>query len=176
MATLPSVPTFTTGQTPSIAVLNQLAYCVTFLNTVPAFGQFTASQSVSNSTTTALSWTKVTDRDGGWSSGNPTRYTAQTGGYYQFSGLVSVPTTSSATCSAWFQVTTGSNNPNGSGLTQRFAYTDAGTTSGATALSLGELSPYLYVLDYVECYVFQNTGSSQSTAGYMQVTIESLGP
>ena len=178
MATLPTVPSFVTGETPSIAKLSQLAYCVSFFNTIPAFGSFTdTGQSIANNTNTALTWTKVTDRDGGWAAGNPTRYTAQTAGYYQASALLSFNASATGGRAAWFQVTTGANNPGGAGLTQPFGYSDSGPDgTSVTGVRIGELSPYLYALDYVEVFAWQLSGGALMVSATFQVSLESLGP
>ena len=180
MATIPTVPSFVTGETPSIAKLNQLASCVSFIYTIPAFGQLTGSgQSLTNNTATALTWSVTTDRDTGWAAGHPTRYTAQTPGYYQLDALAAWASNATGNRQAYFQVTTGANNPGGAGLTTAFGAV-AGLTDGTgnpTRFTLAALCPYLYLLDYLEVYAYQNSGGALNTAACSwQVTLESLGP
>ena len=80
---------------------------------------------------------------------------------------------------AYFQVTTGANNPGGAGLTTAFGAV-AGLTDGTgnpTRFTLAALCPYLYLLDYLEVYAYQNSGGALNTAACSwQVTLESLGP
>lgn len=179
MATIPTVPTITTGSTPSIATLNQLAACVTFVSVLPAFATLSGSQTLPSTPATALTWTTITDRDGGHSNSvNPTRYTAQTPGYYDMSASVTFASNASAPRLAYFQVTTGPNNPGGSGNATLFGGSmtqPAGSL--ATRVTIGQLSPYLYLGDYVEVYAYQNSGSGLSTATcYWQLALVSLGP
>ena len=179
MATIPTVPTITSNSTPSIATLNQLASCVSFACTIPAFATLTGSQTLTTATTTALTWTTGTDRDGGHSNSvNPTRYTAQTPGYYDLSADVEFASSATGTRLAYFQVTTGANNPGGAGNTTAFGLKCTTPAGGTPArLSIGMLSPYLYLLDYLEVYAYQNSGGGLSTAiCYWELTLESLGP
>lgn len=179
MAAVPTVPSFVTGETPSIAKLNQLAACVSFVNYIPAFASMTASQSMSSGSAAALSWTEGTDRDGGHSnSTNPTRYTAQTPGYYDLDAYLNFEENSSGARLAYFQVTTGSGNPGGAGnVTQLGAKSSAASNSTPTRLNLGILSPYLYTGDYVEVYAEQTSGSTLNpVSGYWQLALVSLGP
>jgi hypothetical protein len=178
MAAVPSVPGFVTGEDPSIAKLNQLAYCVLFLNTLQTAGQFTnTGQTVTTSTNTALTLTRVTDRDGAWTSAHPTRYTAQTPGYFQCDAVAAFASNGTGARSAWFQVTTGSGNPGGAGLTQVYGYTAQNPPSGVNRICLTELSPYLYAGDYVEVYAFQSSGGNLATAASaFDIALVSLGP
>jgi hypothetical protein len=183
MATLPSVPgTFAFESAPSIALLNQLAYCVTFLNTDQAYTVLSAtgSQSVSSSTATAVQWaTPSVNRDAGWVSGHATRYTAQTPGYYDMAAKIDFPSNATGARGLYFQVTTQGNNPGGSGLTTQF-----GGTSGVadqttdTNLDISQQTPYLYLLDFVEVYAYQTSGGglTLTAAGQWMITLNSLGP
>lgn len=178
MATVPTIPSFVTGETPSIAKLNQLATCVSFIYAIPAYAVLTASsQSLANNASAALTWAKTTDRDGGWAAGNPTRYTAQTPGYYQCDALALWASSAAGDRFAVFKVTTGVNNPGGAGLTTLFGGT-AGQPSGVgtTRFTITQLSPYLYVLDYIEVYVYQSSGAAMNVSGFWQLSLESLGP
>lgn len=178
MATVPTVPSFVTGETPSIAKMNQLASCVSFINSAPAFAQLTSSATAfTTNTVTALSWAKVTDRDGGFSGGSPTRYTAQTPGYYNCDALVSFAANVTGDRFAYFQVTTGANNPGGAGHTTAFGGCCVqAAPSGVTNMTICQLSPYLYLLDYVEVYGYQQSGGNLNCSGWWQMTFESLGP
>jgi hypothetical protein len=180
MATIPVVPSFVTGETPSIAKLNQLAACVTFVTVLPAYCALTASQTLTSASVTALTWTTVTDRDSGHSNGtNPARYTAQSPGYYEMSCSVTFAASSTGARLAYFQVTTGSGNPGGAGNTTSFGakYCPASSPTRLTTLGIGMTSPYLYLGDYVEAYAYQNSGGGLSTATcYWELALVSLGP
>lgn len=178
MATLPTVPSFITGETPNLAKLNQLAYCVTFISTIQAFGQFTnTGQSIANNTNTAITLTKVTDRDGGWAAGNPTRYTAQTPGYYHADAVVAFASAAGGARALWFQMTTGANHPGGAGQTFDFGYATQSAPAGACRMSTGELAPYMYIADYLEVWCWQNSGGALNTsAGALDISLTSLGP
>ena len=143
MATLPTVPSFTFEETPSIATLNQLAYCVTFLNTLPAYCELEGSPNVGSGSATALQWpTKVTDRDSGWTSGSNTRYTAQTPGYYDLSACIDFAANTTGGRIGYFQVTTGSGNPGGAGNTTIFGDKAVGPSNTAvTSITLATVSP-----------------------------------
>jgi hypothetical protein len=172
MATIPAVPTFTSNSTPSISVLNELAACAAFVSALPAFCELSGSQSLASGNA-ALTWTtKVTDRDGGWSSGSDTRYTAQTPGYYDLAAQVTFATNATGLRQAYFQVTTGSGN-----ITQFGAQSVEPAGGVPTRLAIGIMSPYLYAGDYIQVWGEQTSGSGLSTAtSYWQIALESLGP
>jgi hypothetical protein len=180
MAALPSYPaSFAFESVPSIATLNEVAYAVTFLSTLPAYALLEGSPTLTTATVTALAWpTKVTDRDGGWSSGSNTRYTAQTPGYYDLSACVEFASSSAGARIAYYRVTTGSNNPGGAGNTTNFADKACSAANATvTRLDLGAASPYLYLDDYVEVYAYQNSGGNLATGtNYWTIALISLGP
>jgi hypothetical protein len=175
MATIPAVPAFTLGQTPTVTVLNQLAACVSFVNKLPAWASLTGSQSLANNTVTALSWTVVTDRDGGTSG---TEYVAQTAGYYNLAAGVNFASNSTGIRLAYFNLTTGGLNPNGSGITTVLgvASTAASSTS-VTRLSLAIVTPYMYQDDILQVVAFQSSGGALTAgANGWFIALQSLGP
>lgn len=183
MATLPSVPgTFAFESTPSIALLNQLAYCVTFVNTNQAYTVLaaTGSQSIGSSSATAVQWaTPAINRDAGWVSGHATRYAAQTAGYYSLAAKIDFTSNATGARGLFFQVTTQGNNPNGPGLTTSFGGTSGvADQSTDTNLDISQQSPYLYLDDFVEVYAYQTSGGglTLTAAGQWLVTLNSLGP
>jgi hypothetical protein len=183
MATVPTVPSFTFEETPTTGILNQLASCVTWLNTLPAYAllEETSTTSVAASTFTALPWpTKITDRDSGWSSGSNTMYTAQTPGYYAVSAGIAFAVNGNGSRIGYFQVTTGSNNPGGAGNTTIFGTTANSPANASTVdcvLALGTTSPYLYVGDYLQVFAYQSTsGALNSGPNRWTVALISLGP
>jgi hypothetical protein len=191
MATVPAVPAFTAGSAPTYATLNQLGYAVQFLLTPPKtvlqqtnIAPVSGGQSISATTATAIIWTAaISNSDSAWSSGNNTRVTAQTPGYYLFEGTwQSTAETSSGYRGAYFQVTTGAGNPGGAGLTTAFGSTRLANVTSATgtnytAAGAALISPYLYVADYVELYAYsshaETTGFTDG-GSYLTATLVSL--
>jgi hypothetical protein len=191
MAAVPTVPTFSAGSTPAYTVLNQLGYAVQFLLTPPKavlqqtnIAPVSGGQSIAITTATAVIWTvAINNGDSAWSSGNPTRFTCQTPGYYLFEGVwQSTAETSGSYRGAFFRVTTGVNNPGGAGLTTSFGSSRAPNVTSATgvnytAAGAALISPLLYVLDYVELMAY--AGHAETTGftdggSYMTATLVSL--
>jgi hypothetical protein len=171
MGTIPAVPTFPAGYAAQGAQLAELCAAITWLMSGKPLAQLAqnVAQSLTNATAAAVSWdTKVTDRDSGWSSSHDTRYTAQTPGYYLAAASVSIGTSSGAQI-AFFQVTTGSNNPAGSGVTTKFGR--AAIPASGACVVVKSLTPYLYDLDYVEVWAEQTSGSTVTTAPQSQFTV-----
>jgi len=171
MATVPTVPTFTAGTVATAATLNQLGSAVSFLlqpprsviqqtNVAPVSG----GQSIPATTATAIIWTTTAvNSDSGWNSSNNTQYTAQTPG-------------------AYFRITTGTNNPGGAGLTtsfgsSRLANVTSATGVNYTAIGTSMITPYMYVLDYVELIAYsshaETTGFTDG-GSYLTVTLVSV--
>ena len=191
MATVPSVPTFTAGSSPTYTTLNNLGYAVSFLLQPPRAilqqtnaSPYASGQSISATTATAIGWNNaIEDSDSGWSSGNRTRYTCQTPGYFLFEAVwQSTAETSSGYRGAYFQVTTGSNNPGGAGNHTSFGASrppnvTSATGANYTAVGAAMISPYLYVLDYVELIAYsshaETTGFTDG-GSYMTATLVSI--
>ena len=191
MATVPTVPTFTAGSVVTAATLNQLGYAVQFLLQPPKAvlqqvnaSPFSGGQAIAATTATAIGWNNaISNPDSAWSSGNNTRFTAQTPGYYLFEGAwQATAETSSGYRGAYFRVTTGSNNPGGAGLTTSFGSSRLANVTSAsgvnyTAIGAAMISPYLYVLDYVELIAYsshaETTGFTDG-GSYLTATLVSL--
>ena len=191
MATVPTVPTFTAGSTPGYAVLNQLGAAVQFLLTPPKAvlqqvnaTPFSGGQAIAATTAVAVGWNSaISNSDGAWASGNNTRFTAQTPGYYLFEGVwQSTAETSAGYRGAYFRVTTGAGNPGGAGNQTSFGSSrppNVTSASGAdyTAVGAALISPYLYVLDYVELIAYsshaETTGFTDG-GSYLTATLVSL--
>jgi hypothetical protein len=191
MATVPTVPTFTAGSVATAAALDQLGGAVSFLLAPPKAilqqtnaSPFASGQSISATTATAIGWNNaIEDSDSGWSAANRTRYTAQTPGYFLCEGTwQSTAETSAGYRGAYFRVTTGVNNPGGAGLTTSFGASrppnvTSATGANYTAVGTAMLSPYLYLLDYVELIAYS---SHAETTGFtdggsmLTVTLASL--
>lgn len=182
MATLPTVPgSFAFGSDPSIATLNQLAYCATFISTVPAYmaGAAGGSQTLVTSTETVIQFAASTDRDSGWSGGATARYVAATPAYYDCSAHLDFASNSTGWRHGYFQVTTGASNPGGAGNVSAFGGVSANAdTSTDTHLQFSQQSPYLYIGDYVQVIGYQTSGGNLAigSASQLFITLESLGP
>ena len=191
MATVPSVPTFTAGSSPSYTVLNNLGYAVQFLLTPPKavlqqtnVAPVSGGQSIPVTTDTAIIWTvAVNNGDSAWAAGNPSRFTAQTPGYYLFDGTwQSTAETSAGYRGARFRITTGANNPGGAGLVSSFGSARVANVTSATgvnytAVGCSMISPLLYIADYVELIAYsshaETTGFTDG-GSYLTATLASL--
>jgi len=191
MATVPTVPTFTAGTVATAATLNQLGSAVSFLlqpprsviqqtNVAPVSG----GQSIPATTATAIIWTTTAvNSDSGWNSSNNTQYTAQTPGYYRLDGVwQATAETTAGYRGAYFRITTGTNNPGGAGLTtsfgsSRLANVTSATGVNYTAIGTSMITPYMYVLDYVELIAYsshaETTGFTDG-GSYLTVTLVSV--
>ena len=191
MATVPTVPTFGAGSNPTNTVLNQLGYAVSFLLSPPKAilqqvnaAPFSGGQAIAATTATAIGWNNaIVNSDSGWSSGNNTRYTAQTPGYYLFEAVwQSTAELTSGYRGAYYRITTGANNPGGAGLTSSFGSNrppnvTSSTGANYTGTGAAMLSPYLYLLDYVELIAYsphaETTGFADG-GSMMTVTLASI--
>ena len=191
MATVPSVPTFSAGTSPTYTTLNNLGYAVSFALQPPRavlqqtnIAPVSGGQSISITADTAIIFTvAVLDSDTGWSTSNRTRYTAQTPGYFRFDAVWQATAETTASYrGARFRITTGVNNPGGAGLTssfgsQRLPNVTSATGTNYTAIGCSGISPLLYVLDYVELIAY--AGHAETTGftdggSYMTATLVSL--
>lgn len=158
MATLPTPPSFAVQETPTLAKMQALAASVSFVSQVPIVVSLkrNATQSVAANTATAVQWNvSEVDSDSMHSNvTNPSRLTAVTQGYYRLHAVASVSIPSAQTYQAYFQQTTSTNNPLGSGHTQVFGLSGSlSPASGTMSLAIRSMTPCLYVGDYVEVYV-----------------------
>lgn len=160
MATLPTFPSFATQETPTLAKMQQLGYAVQFVTQVPIVISLkrNATQSVAANTATAVQWNvSEVDSDSMHSNvTNPSRLTVVTQGYYTLHACVSLNQVASVEYQAYFQQTTSTNNPLGSGHTQVFGAdaSESGTSTGDfMSIDIAGMTPCLYVGDYVEAYV-----------------------
>lgn len=171
MATLPTVPTFVANEVPSAAKLQQMVTATSFVTQLPIVVSLkkSSTQSVSASTSTAVTWTvSEVDTDGMHSNvTNNTRLTSQTQGYYMFHATLAVnQTTTAAYTSCWLKQTTGANNPLGAGVTQIFAPVSsqsAVTSTDFRSATCSGISPCLYIGDYVEAFIFSSVACTLQT-------------
>jgi hypothetical protein len=191
MVTVPTVPTFTAGSVPTAATLNQLGYAVSFALAPPKAilqqvnaAPFSGGQAIAATTAAAIGWNSaIVNSDTGWASGNNTRYTAQTPGYYWFEAVwQSTAELTAGYRGAYFRITTGVNNPGGAGLLTSFGSSRPPNVTAASGLNYtgtgaAMLSPFLYLLDYVELIAYsshaETTGFTDG-GSYMSVTLASI--
>lgn len=164
MTARPVVPRFV-AQDSSLTNLQLLSASVAFLGT-SAVGwrlQKNGNQSLTAGVTAQITFgNKPFDPDGVLSSGAAS---INTQGYYDCECTLpfSNTGTAGATARLWFQVTTGSNNPLGSGVSLQFGRLSDLTTGSndEMSLSIKGTSPCLYVNDTVQ--VQANIGASNVT-------------
>lgn len=182
MATLPTVPSFSVGEVPNATKLNQLSGAVSFVSQVPIVVSLkrNATQAITAATATAVQWNvSEVDSDSMHSNvTNPSRLTAQTQGYYWLHSCLAFSIPSAQEYQAYFQQTTGSNNPLGSGVTQVFgaaASLSVSNTSDTMCLSIRSLTPCLYVNDYVEVIVFAGASCNLKNDWQKTPTLDTAG-
>lgn len=168
---LPTVPSFSFQETPTLVKLQQLAGAVSFVSEFPIAVSLkrSSTQSISAAAATAVQWNvEELDTDGMHDNvTNPSRLTCQTQGFYWLHASLALSIPSAQEYQAYFRQTTGSNNPLGAGVTQVFggsASQSAATTSDIISLSIRSLTPCLYVNDYVEAIVFAGASCNLQNA------------
>jgi hypothetical protein len=172
MAGLPVFPSFPPTDA-NLTRLQQLSAAVAFACRAPVIFHLykTANQSITSATLTAVSWDAVSaDTDGGWNISHPTRYTAQTPGYFLVDFGVNCAINSAV--SEWIvslRVTTGANNPGGAGNVSFAAARGdniGNNISEQASHATTACTPYLYVLDYIEVVVECLSQNTTITAGW----------
>ena len=170
MAVIPIIPVFEAGDW-YLFRLQQLSAAVAFACRVPVVFHLykTANESLLAGVQTPVTWDAASaDSDGGWSAGSPSRYTAQTPGYFHLDAGVNCTTTAvDGQLLISLRATTGPVNPAGAGVVTWFASRsdDAGILSQQESLALSATSPYLYAGDYVEVMAL-STNAQTLTAGW----------
>lgn len=157
MATRPNVPVFA-AQDSSLTNLQNLSDSVGFLATTPVAWHLykTSNQGplVTGSPTQILFSQVAFDPDAMASSGG---VIIQTRGFYDCEATLNFSNTAAAGQSvlAFFQITTGSNNPLGSGVTIRFGQFADLTTGNADQMSvtLCGTSPPVYINDLIQVFL-----------------------
>ena len=168
MGTVPVVPVFPAGQLVTSAAMNLLGTAITWVLSGHPVTQLTASstQSIPNNANTAFTWnSKIIDRDGGWAGGSPSKYTAQTPGIYKVAAFIPFAGNATGSRRLFFQVTTGSNNPAGAGLTTLFGVASVYAVGAgiASCVSSKSLTPYMYDGDFIQVYAYQSSGGALLT-------------
>lgn len=158
MAAVPVIPAFEQGDS-HLFRLQQLSYAVQFACRAPVIFHLykTGTLPISANVATAVTWdAAMTDSDGGWSAGSPTKYTAQTPGYFHVDyGVNGNETGVDGRFSGFVRITTGPNNPAGLGVTSTWTVhgDDNGTSATQMSLTGSGLTPYLYIGDVIEIVV-----------------------
>lgn len=163
--TIPVLTPVPAGYVVQLSDLQAMTSACTFLMTKPLARIHMASsgQSLPTGSGTAITFNTVDfDTDGTWNSGSPTRLTIQTPGFYKVRYTVGLGTSTSG--NSWVQVTTGTNNPAGSGVLSQ-CYGAYATVTASQLGSAGIIPQYLYALDYIQVYY---AGTAATTVGVGQ--------
>lgn len=174
---IPTIPNLYAGYIVQPADLNNLAAAATFLLGKPlaVIQDVTAGHAIT-AAFAAVPMIGVTnintggsgqvDTDGMFSTGHNTRLTVATPGWFKFRYSIStLPSAGQVWCITYGQVTTGSNNPLGGGLMQKF-WSGYAVYNGTnqTSVSSGGLWPaFLYAGDYFEVYAAVDATATTAT-------------
>lgn len=177
---LPTIPTsLPAGYVVTATDLNNLANACTFLMNKPLahVHDSLGTQTIGTGATAVQFNVKDLDNDGMYSSGNNTRLTVQTPGFYESEYFIDCyGAGGSVWISTYLQITTGANNPLGSGITQSCwaGHGSAGVASSyrSGARGGGLLPLYMYMWDYVELYALVSTAAPTSTAPVSFLSME----
>jgi hypothetical protein len=171
--TIPTIPTMPAGYVVTASDMNNLAYGATFLLTKPIARVHDGAGTLALTATSQLIPfnTMDIDTDGMWSSGANTKLTIQTPGFYKVSYMVdALGSSGSSPLNSYVQVTTGPNNPLGTGVGQPIQW--GGYGSAGVALSFrvcahasGVIPFYMYAGDTVAIEAHSSTtGMTLSTS------------
>lgn len=169
--TIPTIPSLPAGYIAQAADLNNLAYAAQFLLNRPLtrIHDSAGGQAIGTAGTTAISFAHVDyDNDSMYSSSQPTRLAVQTPGYYRVDYMISgYQSNGSNPMNTWAQVTTGSNNPQGSGVITEvwpgYGVGNVGAQAVCCGRGSGIIPLFMYAGDYVTVYA-QCTATGQTTA------------
>lgn len=166
MTAIPVIPIFPAGTAVSSAALTQCAAAAQWLCYTRPLTQLqqTSTQSIPNNTATAVTWAKITDRDGGFTSS--TTYTAQTPGFYLLAACITYAANATGSRQCYFTVTTGASNPAGAGVTTSFALAAPAAVASVptSAVSKSLVPQRVYTGDYFQVIALQTSGGALSTS------------
>lgn len=178
---VPAVPTEPAGVIATSKDLNGWANAATFFlgssrGTQPMFFLQAATTQALTTSFTAVNYSASApvfkDNNGAWSSGNPSRVTIMTPGFYTISYSVSAAS-GAAHLQCYAQVTTGAANPFNPSTTLKFQESNrAATTNVVVSSSSGLVPIYLASLDYLEVYALVGTAENTSLTFAPQLTGE----
>lgn len=169
MATIPAVPNFVLYDD-SLQNLQDLSACVAFGCQSPVVWKFyaTSNQSITSSTNTQFEFqAKALDTDGVYSGSGATagEATIVTTGYYDLEFGFQITNPSSVPWALWMEITTGANNPAGSGVVTWIGnYGDyvTGQSGVGQGIACFDTSPCLWPGDVVSCWCY--IGAAATTA------------
>lgn len=125
------------------------------------------AQSLTASTPAAILWnTPLLDRDLTWNATLAGQFTVNTPGFYEVSAHAYL-TVAAVTAEGWIRVTTGSNNPAGSGVTSDYWHASAvAPPSGSLSVSISGLIPaYCYLGDFLQFFVQASANCATTSLG-----------
>jgi hypothetical protein len=163
--TIPVIPSLPAGYVVQLGDLQALAYAAQFALNKPISRVIdTAGGAAIGTSFGAVSFSSaVFDTDGMWNVANPQRLTVQTPGWYHVRYGINVGTVGGV-YTACIASTTGTNNPQGSGVQSANywgASTDEAASSNGWATGEGDWPFYLYQGDYIRVFIEAAvTGSS----------------
>lgn len=166
--TIPQLTPVPVGYVAQLADLQAMTSACTFLLGKPISRVHTAiaGQSLPASTFTAINFDTVDfDPDGMWASGNPSRLTVQTPGFYKARYGVCQ---TGVTATAELMVTTGANNPAGAGVTA--PYYDCylvGHSASPVQGAAGVIPQYMYAADYAQVIFDPASAATVSITSYI---------
>lgn len=166
MATVPTMHTFATGEVVTASNLNNNTVTLASFLLAPPLCVLanTGGQSFTAATTTAVTWdTEYIDRDNGHStSTNPTRYTAQTAGWYSVSTSLGIGGSSSGSQRLCTFRVNGTTNYGGNEIPPCAGHDSAPAASDVIYLNVG---------DYVEVTVVTDVATSLDTGNRTRLTV-----
>jgi hypothetical protein len=181
MATVPTVPVEPAGSIAASADLNAWAAACTFklgagTGTNPMFFLMASATQGFTGVASAQAWSNTAavfkDNDSGWASGNPTRYTIKTAGYWTFDWTINGGN-SASNLLGFCQVVTTSSNVYNPSATVQFQYTNTNQVGNAAFANAGGLCPiYLFPNDYIQVMVQTGTSSTSGTSPFSHFTGE----
>lgn len=158
--TIPTLTSLTAGQVAQVSDLQAMTSACTFLMNKPIarVHMTTAGQSLPTTPAAVTYNTADFDTDGMWGGSGSANLYARTPGYYKVRYGVNQ---NGATGNGWILLTTGANNPAGSGVTTEYCGSYVyGWTASTMACASGLIPVYMYVGDYVSAYFAGNVATS----------------
>jgi hypothetical protein len=169
--TIPTIPTMPAGYIAQAADMNNLAYAVQFLLGKPISRVYdtTGTQAITTASVLVTWGAASFDPDGMWSSGTPTVLTVQTPGFYNMDYCVQGAASPTINMNTGLLVTTGPNNPAGSGIsTPAYPGYGGGSQTGGQRCSghaSGVIPWYLYIGDTVGVNVVAGSAGMTLSTG-----------
>lgn len=174
--TVPVCPAFPAGYVVQLADLQNLAACCTFMLQKPMTKIIDTSGGVSipnASSQVAVTFSSAQfDVDGMWNSGNNSRLTVQTPGWYKIRYGIETAGGSGDFFNAYCQSTSGPDNPVGSGQSLNTCWpSSSGGNNYLVCGAAGIWPAYLWSGDYIEILIRSSTtGNTTGAVGYESST------